>query len=365
MEKFPKVALIYLSYHSESYLDQFFNSLQKNSYPIDFLEVIIVDNFHPEFGSSLEIIKKKLAGISENIMPKITILPQEKNLGFSGGVNVGINYAIKNGFAYVFLHNQDGFLKGDALEKIVTVMESDKSVGAAQALMLLQNNPEQINSSGNAFHYLGFGYAKNYKKNIHDVILKPIEDIGYASGAAVLLRTELCMHCGLWDEDYFFYHEDLEYSLRLRSQGFRVVTVSDAIFYHQYEFSRNKNKFYFMERNRWNLLLTFYKWPTLLVLLPILIATECGVLGLSLIQGWFLEKIRSIFYWVNLINLKRVFKKRSHIQKKRVKPDSELLTYAAGSVDFDGAGINNPVVSFIINPILKIYFFIAKRLIRW
>jgi GT2 family glycosyltransferase len=365
MEKFPKIAIVYLSYHSESYLDQLFASLQKYSYPKDYFEVIIVDNFHPEFGSSLEIIKKKLAGISENIMPKITILPQEKNLGFSGGVNVGINYAIKNGFAYVFLHNQDGFLKEDGLEKLVTVMEKDNAVGAAQSLMVLKKDPDLVNSSGNAFHYLGFGFVKNYKKNVKELTIQTVEDIGYASGAAVLIRSEALIIAGFWDEDYFFYHEDLEYSLRLRLLGFRVVAVRESIFYHDYEFGRNKNKFYYMERNRWNLLFNFYKWPTLLLLLPILLVTELGLLILALIQGWFLEKVRANFYWLNPTNIIKVFKKRSLIQKKRVKPDSELLTYATGSVNFDGAGINNPVVRFIINPILKAYFFIAKRLIRW
>ncbi len=365
MERFPRVAIIFLSYHSEEYLDRFFASLQNYTYPIDCFEVLIVDNFHQTFGSSVEIIKQKLTLIPKDKLPKITILLQEKNLGFSGGVNVGIKHAINEGCEYVFLHNQDGFLSSEALEKIVKVMEKDKSIGAAQSLMLLQNDSKKINSTGNAFHYLGFGFVKNYEKNIDEIKLLPVEDIGYASGAAVIVRAELFSITGLWEEDYFFYHEDLEFSTRLRAFGFRVVVASDSLFYHQYEFSRNKNKFYFMERNRYNLLLTFYKWPSLLILLPILIYTELGVLMLALMQGWFLEKVRASVYWLNPLNLYKVFKKRSDIQKKRVKKDSDFFKYAVGSIDFAGAGMNNIVVKFFVNPVFEIYFFIIKKIIFW
>jgi DNA-directed RNA polymerase subunit beta' len=56
-------------------------------------------------------------------------------------------------------------------------MEKDNAVGAAQSLMVLKKDPDLVNSSGNAFHYLGFGFVKNYKKNVKELTVKLIDDI--------------------------------------------------------------------------------------------------------------------------------------------------------------------------------------------
>lgn len=361
----PKLGIIYLSYHSEPYLNRFISSIQETSYPFEELEVIIVDNPHLEFGSSEKILQEKLKTLSGKNFPRVTILPQEKNLGFSGGMNVGIKKAFELGCKYVYLHNQDGFTDSKAWEKIVQVMEDDQTIGAAQSLMMLYPETELINTNGNNFHYLGFGYINHFKKRLSDLKLNNVRDIGYASGAAVLLRTDVLKKYGLWDEDYFFYHEDVEYSLRLKSLGYRVVTVKDSVFYHAYEFSRNKNKFYFMERNRFGLLLTYYKIPTLLLLIPISLIIEFGMFFFALFQGWGKEKTRASLYWLRPSSWRLWLGKRKVAQARRTVKDGVLLGQAVSELHFPEVGLNNPLLHYIANPLMRLYFIILKFLVIW
>ena len=162
---YPKIAIIYLSFHSELYLDDVISSLEKMTYPKDRVEFVIVDNPHPEFGPSVTAIREKIMPLSGISIPRVTLLPQAENRGFAGGNNAGLQWAIDNGFDYSYLHNDDGFMAGDCLEKMVAAMEADKNIGAAQSLVMLYPETNLVNTAGNAFNYLGFGYCANFRKN--------------------------------------------------------------------------------------------------------------------------------------------------------------------------------------------------------
>ena len=97
----PKAAIIYLSFNSDIYLDDVISALQKITYPKDRLEFIVVDNLHPQFGSSMPNLEEKLLPISGSSIPHVTLLPQKENLGFAGGNNAGIAWALERGFDYI------------------------------------------------------------------------------------------------------------------------------------------------------------------------------------------------------------------------------------------------------------------------
>jgi GT2 family glycosyltransferase len=137
MEKYPKVAIIYLSYYSEPYLEDVILSLRDISYSKDKLEFVIVDNPHPEHGLSKKYIEERILPLSQNQLPHITYLPQEKNLGFCGGNNVGLTWAIEHGFDYAYLHNQDGFMDKECLQKLVEALENNPKIGCAQSVVAL------------------------------------------------------------------------------------------------------------------------------------------------------------------------------------------------------------------------------------
>ncbi len=366
MDHFPKVALIYLSYHSQSYWDDVVASLKKLSYPREKVVLVIVDNPHPIHGLSTAYIEKNILPFSEKELPRIVYLPQQENTGFCGGNNVGLRWAIDEGAHYAFLHNQDGFLAGDALEKMVSAVQNDSTIGCAQTTVLLHPETECINSTGNSYHFLGFGYIPNFGEKFVSKSLKPLSDIGYASGAALLLRVDLLKKYGLLNEDLFAYHEDVEYSLRLKMVGFRVVLIRDAFFFHKYVFSRSPSKFYYIERNRYALLLLYYKWPTLILLLPALILMEFGISYFFWRNGWWKEKISVWKYWAEPDHWKCWLRARHHIQKMRILSDRDLLRSTVSEVSFgEKKTLNSPLLRYVANPFMSVYGFIVKNIIFW
>lgn len=361
----PKIAIIYLSFHCEPYIDDVVSALKKLTYPKDRVELVIVDNPHPQHGSSVRFLEEHVMPLSGVEIPPVILLPQEKNLGFAGGNNVGIKWALNNDFDYVFLHNHDGFVAVNCFESLVSAMEADKTIGIIQPLIMLYPDTDLINTSGNSFHYLGLGYCNNLRELKSAVNLPKIAETAYVSGAAPLMRSDLLRQFGLWDEDFFLYHEDIEYSFRLRAAGYKIMAVSDSIFYHKYAFSRNKEKFYYIERNRLGLMLMFFKWPTLLLFLPMGLMLELGLLLFAWKSGWLKEKIKVYEYWLQGANWKIWLKKRANIQKIRRVSDAEMIKPFVGQIKFEEKSVNNWLLKYIGNPLMEFYWQIVKHIIVW
>ncbi len=361
----PRVAVIYLSFHCDPYLPDLLPALAQVTYPKDRWAFVIPDNPHPTHGYSIPLLEKEVLPLSEKSLPRVILLPQEKNLGFSGGNNAGIRWARENGYDYVYLLNNDALPEPGFLEPIIHALEQDKRIGCAQSLITLYPRTDLLNTKGNAYHFLGFGYSNGYLAS-RDQRMDPVFPIDYASGAGVLLRIDLLNMYGLWDEDFWMYHEDLEYSLRLKMHGYSVACVRDSVIAHKYEFSRSITKFQFMERNRYATLLMFYKLPTLILLLPALIGVEIAMLFFAWRGGWLEQKMLAYRAWLKKDFWKIWLHKRKNIQAERVLSDKELLTSSSvGEILFQEASASSPVVRLVANPVLRLYRRALLFLLWW
>ncbi len=363
MPNFPKVAIVYLSYHCEPFLERAISAWKEMDYPKDRLAIVVVDNPHPNYGSSRQIIIDKLLPLSNRELPNVFFLPQENNLGFSAGHNIGIKWAIDNGFDYVYLHNLDGYITRTTIGEAVAAMIADSTIGVVQSLIMLHPQMDLINTSGNKFHYLGFGYCGDYRQSIANRNFTK-QDIYYASGAAMLVRVDLVQQHGLLDTDFFAYHEDLEYSLRLRALGYRIILAPQSVFYHEYEFGRNPAKYYLMERNRIGLLLMYFKWRTLLLLLPMHIGVGCAELLVSIKNGWFGSWLKANAYWLNYKNWRLWLSKRACVRKIIRVTDSDLLKNAADKIEFDDKSVSGPLMDFG-NWVVSGYWKLIRPIIKW
>lgn len=364
MSQHPKVVISYLSYHSEPYFERALEAISKLTYPKDKLALLVVDNPHVEYGNSTEFIENTVNKFSKDSLPEVVkILPQEKNLGFSGGHNVAMRWAIENDYDYVYLNNSDGYLDAGAIEPLVNSLEADRNIGAMQSLVLLHPEENIINTAGNIFHYLGLSYSGHYREDINKVEFKPVEEVNSLSGAAVMLRVDLLREYGLWDEDFFLYHEDFEYSLRLKMLGYKLALASRSKFYHQYEFERSIKKFYWMERNRYGVLLMFYKLPTIILLLPMFLVLEFGLLFFSLFNGWFGERLKVYGYWLRGSSWKLWLGKRKHIQEIRKIDDKDFLNSSSATIEF--VDIDSLLLRKFANPMMSLYYSFIIRFINW
>lgn len=364
-----KVAIIYLLYNGRQYIADCFRSLQGMEYPKEDAKIIVVDNGSSDDG--LVFLRSEILPKSDKEFPKITIIENKENLGFAEGNNVGMRLALEQEFDYVYLLNQDTEVDPKFLSEAVSEAEKYNQAGSVQSFLMLGTERVRLNSLGNAIHYLGFGYARGYQMLLSEgeaeIERRRSKDgsvkLAYASGAGVLYRCSALREAGLFDSELFLYHEDLDLGWRLRLSSYENILASQSIIYHKYEFSRSIKKYYWMERNRFIVLFKLYKLPTLLLLLPALIVMELGLLAFSVHSGWWKEKWHGYAYFYKKQNLKKLWEARREAQKKRKKPDCEMVALFTSVIDFQE--FTNPILKYLVNPLLTLYWLIVRPFIFW
>lgn len=356
----PKVLVSILLYNSEKFLPELLHSLEQISYPHDQFEIFFVDNASPD--KSGEIVGQALARFNSKSI-KTTLIINPKNNGFTGGHNQAFRRAIEQNIPYIYLLNSDAIVEPNFLTEAVAMAEANKNTAIVQSLILLHPETDQINTIGNAMHYLGFGYAVGERQPIShlDKLQNFLEHQGYASGAGVLFRTAVLKTIGIFDEYMFLYHEDLDLSYRARVAGFDIRLATHSVMYHRYEFSRSITKFYYMERNRFYVLFSNYKLWTLILIFPALFFTELGLFIFSIKSGWWKEKLRAYGHMFKPQTWRKIMARRRHIASFRQISDQEMSTFFTSVID--SPELKNPLLLPALNKILTVYWQIIKQLI--
>ena len=346
-----KITILIVSHNARHFLPDCFDSLARQDYPKDFVKIIVVDNNSTD----------STVGYIKNNFPRVKIVTNGKNLGFAAANNQGYYLAQKNKSDYLVLLNQDTIVARGWLTHMVKLAESDKKISAVQPKLLLYPDKDKINSLGNSIHYLGFAFCNSYKAK-DNLGITDYFDIPYASGAACLLKMSALEKTDLFDDKLFMYHEDVDLGWRLRLAGYRIVLDPQAVVYHKYNYSKAKYKFYYMDRNRFIVLLENYRLLTILLILPMLLFMELGIIFFSIKNGWFREKIKGyiwiIFHWPSILV------QRINVQFKiRKVKDREVIKLFVAAIKFQE--VDNPLLKYIVNPLMQVYWFIIKRIIFW
>jgi GT2 family glycosyltransferase len=247
--------------------------------------------------------------------PGVRVIRNDVNVGFGRACNQAAREA--RGRSLVFLNfdcePQDGWL--DAL---VRAADGDPSAGAVQAVILHQDGT--VNTAGNELHYLGFSWAPHGPTPPTG----PPFEVTVGSGAGLLVPRERFEQVGGFWEAMFLYCEDTDLSWRLRLAGYRVLAAPDARVLHEYEFGRNVEKFFHLERNRLLMVAANYERATLLALVPGLLATELALVAVALRGGWARRKLQAD---VSAVRAWRdVRAQRSRVALLRRLPDREIAT---------------------------------------
>jgi GT2 family glycosyltransferase len=227
-------------------------------------ELVVVDNASRD--ATRDVVR---AGA-----PRATVVESAENLGFAGGCHVGVR---SSRAPLVLLLNPDAVPAPGCLDALRVCAAERPGWGAWQALVTMAGG-ELVNTAGNVVHYLGFGWAGQ---------------VGFCSGAALVVRREAWDALGGFDERYFMYGEDLDLSLRLRLAGWRLGVVPAARVAHDYEFTKGDYKWFYLERNRWWTLVGDYPGRLLALLAPALVIFEVALLLAAWRGGWLRAKLRA------------------------------------------------------------------------
>lgn len=214
----PLVAIITLNWNRKGDTLEFLSSCAELSYPR--LHTIVVDN-----GSS--------DGSTEAIgaqFPRVEQILNGANLGFAGGMNVGMRRACALGADYVFLANNDTTLAADAIDRLVATAE-EHGAGMVAPAIYYAGAPHRIWWLGGRLRPILLEvrrYAQPPSR--HDPRPFPVD---FITGCGMLARSSVLAEVGLFDERFFMYYEDSDYCLRAHRAGVRVLVEPRAAMYHK------------------------------------------------------------------------------------------------------------------------------------
>jgi GT2 family glycosyltransferase len=308
----PTVTVVTVAYGAEPWLERsVLASLASTGVDVD---VVLVDNGCTD--GAVDRLREH---------PRVTVVSDGTNSGFAEGCNVGVFTATGT---YVAMINPDAIAAPDALAALVAVAARD-DVGIATASVRLADRPHLLNAAGCSLHFLGVSWAAHFEEPADAHATE--HDVAAASGAGMVMRRDRWLTLGGLCREFFAYYEDCDLSIRVQQRGWRVRYVPDAVIEHRYEFSRNRNKFFLVERNRTVMVLSLWSGRSLVLLGPLLVLFEGAVLLLALQQGWWREKVRS-WWWV-LRHARWIARRRATMQAERTERDRVLVPVMEDTLD--------------------------------
>lgn len=212
-----KTAVVIPNFNGEDFLGEAIDSILAQSAPNT---LIVVDN--DSHDHSREILKK--------YGDKVVTIFNQKNLGFTGGVNTGIRYALENGFEAVALFNNDAIADKDWLKELQKELNNDTGISTG---MIRSSDNKTIDSTGDILTVWGLSYPRGRGKPVSTNPNTCAEYVFGASGGATLYSTEMLQQIGPMDDDFFAYYEDVDISFRAQLAGWKVRYSPAAVSYHR------------------------------------------------------------------------------------------------------------------------------------
>lgn len=215
------VYVILVNYNGYKDTIECVNSLRKINYSN--FKIIIVDNGSND--DSLEILKQNLNDC--------IILECKENRGFSGGNNIGINYALKHDAEYILMLNNDTLVEADFLNYMVESFECNNNIGLVGCKIMYYDYKNIIWYGGGYIDWFKFT-GMNFQIGKEDIGQCNVsKEISFMTGCCMLIKKEVFQSVGYLSEDYFMYYEDVDLCVRINDAGYKIWYNPKAIVYHK------------------------------------------------------------------------------------------------------------------------------------
>lgn len=219
----PSVAIVILNWNGKHHLEKFLPSVLATTYANYY--VIVADN-----GSNDDSISY----LKENY-PQIDIIILEKNYGFARGYNDALQQV---GADYYMLLNSDVEVQRNWLQPMVEVLEKEPNAVACQPKILAFKNRNLFEYAGGAGGWLdlyGYPFARG---RIFDICeedkgqFDKTEEVFWASGAAMLIKSEVYHQLKGFDEYFFAHQEEIDLCWRIHLAGYKIFCCPQSVIYH-------------------------------------------------------------------------------------------------------------------------------------
>jgi GT2 family glycosyltransferase len=239
----PRVMIIILCYNGVADTIACLRSLKQLDYPRDRLGILVLDNASGD-GTPAAV---------RAAYPDVTVIENGANLGFAAGNNVGLRYALDQGYDYALLLNNDTEAAPDCLSQLIASAEADPQIGAVGPTIYYHAQPDQIWSAGGWIDWRRGTSAMRGIGEADQGQYSTVAEVDFVTGCALLIRRQTMEQAGLLDERFFMYYEDTEWCVRIRRAGFRILHVPAAHLWHKIPLTDRVDKpyvAYYMTRNR-------------------------------------------------------------------------------------------------------------------
>ncbi len=217
----PLVYVIILNWNGHADTVDCVRSCLQSRYPRT--RLVIVDNGSTD--GSEQLLRTEF--------PDLDVIQTGANLGFAGGNNVGIRHALANAADYVLLLNNDTIVDPDFITPLVEAATADRRAGILCSKILFYDPPNVIWFAGASFHpSIGWGRHRGQGQLDEGQFDQPGET-GRPTGCAMMVTRQLCEATGLLREEMFCYAEDLDWGLRARNAGFKVLYAPTSKVWHK------------------------------------------------------------------------------------------------------------------------------------
>ncbi|MEI6753781.1 MAG: glycosyltransferase family 2 protein [Paludibacter sp.] len=217
-------AIVILNWNGATFLQQFLPVLTRYT-TLPGVEIIVADNASTD--SSLVLLAEHF--------PKIRTINLDKNYGFASGYNKALEQIEAD---YYVLLNSDVEVTPYWLEPIIQYMSVNQDVAACQPKILSYTNKayfEHAGASGGYIDKYGFPFCRGRVLGIAEEDkgqYDEITDIFWATGACMIVRSDIFRKTGGLDDEFFAHMEEIDLCWRMRSRGYRIACVPDSVVYH-------------------------------------------------------------------------------------------------------------------------------------
>ncbi len=230
--------------------------------------------------------------------PRVEYVYQAINLGFAGGMNLGLRRALDSGAEYILTPSNDTLLREQSLEKMLLALEARPEVGGAAPKIYFHNPAGHIYFNGGYFTRatLRPSHPGELKPEKPPILTLPRE-MTFLNGCCPLYRARALHQVGLYDEGFGAYYEDADLSLRLQQGGWKLLLVPEAVVIHRHAAAFQANadqnmpgtvsplKWFLMTRNRLWLLRKHGRWWQKALGIALVVSSRAVLMLLQILRG--------------------------------------------------------------------------------
>lgn len=237
----PKVIVLILSYNGKELLDESVSSYLSNDYSN--FEVSVIDNGSND--GTKEFVESKY--------PDVKVIRLEKNQGYSGGFNFGLEYSFnKNEADYVLITNNDVKADKRVIKELVQVAETDNKIGFVSGKVYYYDAPNILQTIGKKEDHLRWNgdHLGAREKDIgqYDEVCERI----FLDDVFTLVNKDVFIKIGGYDTEFFLQAEEFDWQARAKKNGFKLYFTPQAKIWHKESMTIGKQsplKAYYDARN--------------------------------------------------------------------------------------------------------------------